>query len=542
METQNSSIKPNAFRRAAVGALLVLSLATLGTLPAAERDKPIPAVSADPRDLPDPSGAAISKDYGPHFDLAAKPGEPTPAEVASQSAHTRNSLNLIWTLIAGFLVFIMQAGFALVETGFTRRKNAAHTMMMNMMVFAIGAIGYFLCGFAFMYGGKGPLDAYGGTRILNGVWSLNGWHLLGTKGFFLNGLFDSQVLAMFLFQVVFMDTAATIPTGSMAERLKFSAFIWMSFFLTMFTYPIVGHWIWGGGWLSQLGEKWGWGHGALDFSGSGVIHMVGGITALVGAHVLGPRIGKFDKNGNPRPIPGQSMPMAITGTFILFFGWLAFNSGSAQASDGIVSVAAANTMLAGAFAAFSAMIYMMYFHAARKPDPGICCNGLLAGLVAATAPCAYISPVAAALIGIVAGVLASVAAEFVERKMKIDDCVGAFAIHGVCGMWGVVALGLFACGTHGAGANGVHLILDGGREYGALGIFPIGAPPGTQWGYTGQLMAQVFYAMVVFIFVFAVEYAFFAYYNKKWGLRASPDDEYQGLDIPETGCPAYADF
>ena len=498
-------------------------------------------VSTDPRDHEDPSGATMGKDLGPNYVRAEKPGEPTLPEVATQSTNTRSSLNLIWTLVAGFLVFFMQAGFALVETGFTRRKNASHTMLMNLMVFAIGVIGYFVCGFAFMHGGGGPLDAYGGSKLLNGVLSFNGWNVLGTKGFFLHGLFDSQTLALFLFSMVFMDTAATIPTGSMAERIKFSAFIWMSFFMTMFTYPIVGNWVWGGGWLSQLGEKWGWGHGALDFSGSGVVHMVGGITALVGAYVIGPRIGKFDKDGNPRPIPGHDIPLAMLGTLILFFGWFGFNAGSASASEGIVSVVAANTLISGAFGAFTAMIHMMYFHAARKPDPGICCNGMLAGLVAVTAPCAYISPIAAAFVGIVAGVLSTWAAEFVERKMKIDDCVGAFAIHGVCGMWGIIALGLFACGTYGAGKNGVHLILEG-KEYGALGVFPIGAPDKTPWGQTGQLMAQIFYAMIVFLFVFAVEYAFFAFYHKKWGLRVSTDDEYQGLDIPETGCPAYADF
>ena len=532
---------PSVLRICLLIPLLLLSLALPSVHAAESKNKPV--VPVGPRGSEDPSGInpSLGKDFGPNYDKAAKPNDPTLAEVASQATHTRSNLNLIWTVIAAALVFIMQAGFALVETGFTRRKNAAHTMLMNMMVFAIGLVGYFACGFAFMFGGKGPLDSLGGSTLLKGSVAVNGWSIIGSKGFFLNGLFDSQVLALFLFQMVFMDTAATIPTGSMAERIKFSAFIWMSFFLATVTYPIVGHWVWGGGWLSQLGEKWGWGHGALDFSGSGVIHMVGGITALVGAHVIGPRIGKYDKDGNPRPLPGHNIPMAMLGTLILFFGWFGFNAGSASASDGILSVAAVNTLIAGGFGAFAAMIHMMYFHAARRPDPGICCNGMLAGLVAVTAPCAYIAPISAAIIGLVAGLLSTWAAEYVERKMKIDDCVGAFAIHGVCGMWGVIALGLFACGTHGAGANHVQLILDG-KEYGALGIFPIGAPEKTPWGYSGQLMAQVFYAMVVLLFVFAVEYAFLTFYHKKWGLRVSPDDEYQGLDIPETGCPAYADF
>lgn len=524
--------------------LLSISVLLLAGSPivAAESKTKTP-VTLGPRETQDPAGTGLSlgKDFGPNYDNAAKPNEPTMSEVASQATHTRTNLNVIWTLIAGALVFFMQAGFALVETGFTRRKNAGHTMLMNMMVFAIGLIAFFICGFAMMFGGKGALNAFGGSTILTSSLNISGWNVLGTKGFFLSGVFDSQVLTLFFFQMVFMDTAATIPTGAMTERLKFSAFVWMSFFLTMVTYPIIGNWVWGGGWLSQLGEKWGWGHGALDFSGSGVIHMVGGITALAGAYVIGPRIGKYDKDGNPRPIPGHNIPMAMLGTLILFFGWFGFNAGSASASEGIVSVAAVNTLLAGAFGAFAAMIHMMHFHAARRPDPGICCNGMLAGLVAITAGCAYVSPISAAIIGTVAGILSTVAAEFVDRKLKIDDCVGAFAIHGVCGMWGVIALGLFACGTYGAGTNHVTLMLDG-KEYGALGLFPIGAPEKTPWGYSGQFMAQVFYAMVLFIFVFAIQYAYFAFYHKKWGLRVSPEDEYQGLDIPETGCPAYADF
>jgi len=512
--------------RNVVRSTILLLTCACAALHAAERDHP--SAPAETHALPDPSGATAGKDYGPDYQSAAKPGEPTLPEVAQQTTRMRFGMNLMWTLLAGFLVFFMQAGFALIETGFTRRKNAAHTMLMNLMVFCIGLLAYYVCGFAFMFGGslKSPL--------LDGLVSVNGWNVLGKKGFFLNGLFDSQVLGLFLFQMVFMDTAATIPTGAMAERLKFSAFIWMSFFLTIVTYPLVGNWVWGGGWLSQLGEKWNWGHGAIDFSGSGVIHMV-----------LGPRIGKYDKNGNPRPIPGHNIPMAMLGTFILFFGWFGFNAGSTNAAtEGIISVAAVNTLISGALGGFSAMVYMMKFHAARKPDPGLCCNGLLAGLVAVTAPCAYISPTGAVIVGLVAGVLSTWGSEFVERTMKVDDCVGAFAIHGLCGMWGVLSVGLFATGTYGAGFNHVAHVMIGGKEFsgGVLGLMPFGAPPGTPWGYTGQLMAQIFYAMVVFVFVFAIQLAFFRLYHKKWGLRVTPDDEMQGLDIPETGCPAYADF
>ena len=525
-------------------AFFIPATASCADADAPKSDAPKPAA----REPADPSGSRIGKDFGANFEKAAKPGEPTGAELAAQSTRLRSSLNLMWTLIAGFLVFFMQAGFALVETGFTRRKNAGHTMLMNLMVFCIGLIGYYVCGFALMFGGlsaaSGPLSQYNGANLLDGIVSFNGWNVLGSKGFFLSGLFDNQVMGLFLFQMVFMDTAATIPTGSMAERLKFNAFIWMSFFLAMFTYPVVGNWVWGGGWLSQLGDKWGWGHGAVDFSGSGVVHMVGGITALVGAWVLGPRIGKYDKNGNPRPLPGHNSPMAMLGTLILFFGWFGFNAGSASATEGIISICAVNTMIAGAVGGFTAMIYMMKFHIARKPDSGICCNGMLAGLVAVTAPCAYISPIGAVVVGLVAGVLSTWAMGFVERTLKIDDCVGAFAIHGVCGFWGVIALGLFATGTYGAGLNHVQSVMVGGKQFtgGVLGLLPLGAPAGTPSGYTGQLMAQIFYAMVVFVFVFAVELAYFQFYHKTWGLRASAEDEMQGLDIPETGCPAYAEF
>jgi len=533
------------FRLIAVTLAALLASISFSSL-AADTGKPQSGMS---QESADPSGSKIGRDFGPNFEESSTPGDPTLPEVAAQSTRMRYGMNLMWTLVAGFLVFFMQAGFALVETGFTRRKNSAHTMLMNMMVFCIGLLGYYICGFALMYGGStaasGPLTRFNGTAILNGLFRVGGWNLLGTKGFFLNGLFDSQVMGLFLFQMVFMDTAATIPTGAMAERLKFSAFIWMSFFLSMFTYPIIGNWVWGGGWLSQLGEKWGWGHGAVDFSGSGVIHMVGGVTALAGAWTLGPRIGKYDKSGNPRPIPGHNIPMAMLGTLILFFGWFGFNAGSTNAAtDGIISIAAVNTLIAGALGGFSAMIYMMKLHLARRPDPGICCNGILAGLVAVTAPCAYISPTGAVVVGLVAGVLSTWAAEFVERSMKVDDCVGAFAIHGVCGMWGVIAVGLLATGTYGSGINHVNGVAVGGKEFagGVLGLMPLGAPAGTPWGYTGQLMVQIFYAMVVFVFVFSVEFAFFRFYHKLWGLRVSAEDEFQGLDIPETGCPAYSDF
>ena len=240
------------------------------------------------------------------------------------------SINTVWVLVTGFLVFFMQAGFALVETGFTRAKNVSHTMMMNMMVFCIGAIGYFICGFAFQFGGVGDISTLGGASWgLNQMFAPGGWGLIGLKGFFLFGLGGNlSYLAFFLFQMVFMDTAATIPTGAMAERLKFSAFVVMSLWVSMIIYPIFGSWVWGGGWLAGLGKTLGFGHGAVDFAGSSVVHMVGGMVGLAGALVIGPRIGKFNKDGSANSIPGHNIPMAVLGTIILFFGWFGFNPGS----------------------------------------------------------------------------------------------------------------------------------------------------------------------------------------------------------------------
>jgi Amt family ammonium transporter len=510
---------------------------------------PAPAAATeDPHTKEDPAGATIGSDFGLEFSGAVKKGEPTQAELTAQVTRLRGGLNMLWTCLAGFLVFFMQAGFALVETGFTRAKNAAHTMGMNMMVFCIGFIGYYVSGFAFMFGGVGALPTLGGSNILNSyLINIGDWHILGGKGFCWAGLFDSQVMAFFMFQMVFMDTAATIPTGSMAERIKWGAFVWMSFFMTMFMYPLIGCWVWGGGWLTQFGAKWAgetqaWGNSAVDFSGSGVIHMVGGWTALAGAIVLGPRLGKYDKNGNARPIPGHDIPMAVLGTIILFFGWFGFNPGSTlAATDGILPVAAVNTMIAGAFGGFSSMLYMMFVHPARKPDPGMCCNGVLAGLVAITAPCAFVSPTASVIIGVIAGVLVILAVGFVENTLKVDDPVGAFAVHGCNGLFGILCVGLFACGTYGAGLNNVTVHVDG-KDWGVLGMFPIGGPAGTPWMYMGQMKAQIFFAFVDIVTVFGIQYAFFKVYHAVFGLRVKPEDEIAGLDIPEVGCPAYPNW
>jgi len=317
-----------------------------------------PALGGEPK--PDPSGAHT----GTVLDVPAKtPGSPTVSEIADAVGHNRIAINVMWTLMTGFLVMFMQAGFALVETGFTRAKNASHTMLMNFLIYAIGMLGYWAVGFALQMGGVGGASTLGGGSGLNGEFTIRlfgkEFGLWGTRGFFLTGAaYDAAVFALFLFQMVFMDTAATIPTGALAERWKFLPFVIYGFFISTITYPLFANWVWGGGWLSQLGRNFGLGHGYLDFAGSSVVHMTGGLTALAGAIVVGPRLGKFNPDGTPNAIPGHNIPMAILGTFILAFGWFGFNAGSTLAgSDLRIGVIATNTMLASGAGAFAAALY-----------------------------------------------------------------------------------------------------------------------------------------------------------------------------------------
>jgi Amt family ammonium transporter len=472
---------------------------------------------------PDPSGTKT----GTIADVpAAKPGEPTLAELGDAVGHSRIAINFIWTLIAGFLVMFMQAGFAMVETGFTRAKNVAHTMGMNFLVYAIGMLGFWICGFAVMFGGVGAVGALGGTPGLTGEFTISlfgkAFGLFGTNGFFLgNSVYDVGVFTLFLFQMVFMDTTATIPTGSMAERWKFSSFIAFAFFISMVVYPLYGNWVWGGGWLAMLGQNFGLGHGHVDFAGSSVVHLVGGVTALAGAIVLGPRIGKYNKDGTSNAIPGHNLPMAIIGTFILAFGWFGFNAGSSLAGNDLrISVAAVNTMLASAAGALSATIYMWIRY--KKPDPSMMANGMLAGLVAITAPCAFVTAPVAVFIGAVSGVMVILAVFFIDQKLRIDDPVGAVAVHGVNGLWGIIALGLFADGTYGDGWNGV-----------------AGTVTGLFYGDSRQFVAQLIGAVACIIFVFPVTYGFFQLTEKLIGNRVSAKDEVEGLDIPEMGIKGY---
>ena len=468
--------------------------------------------------------------------------------MADNIGQNRTAINMMWLLIAGFLVMFMQAGFALVETGFTRAKNAAHTMSMNFACYFLGLTGFWICGFAFMYGNAGPIANLGGTPPINGGGAFTLPHLgtiFGTNGFFISGNnYDVGVYAMFLFQMVFMDTAVTIVTGSMCERWKFSAFIVYCFFMSCLLYPMFGHWAWGGGWLSQLGQPdhLGLGCGYVDFAGSGVVHAMGGLCALAGAMVLGPRIGKYNKDGSANAIPGHHIPMAILGCLILGFGWFGFNPGSTFGASGVgnlrIGIVATTTMLASAGGALTSMLYM--YLTTKRPDPTMIVNGFLAGLVAITAPSGFVSGSVGFLIGGIAGVLVCVAVPVFD-KLKIDDPVGAISVHGVNGLFGVICVGLFADGTYGAGWNTTGLTASGGADKPLLGLIPAIMQGQTSIG-VGQLMAQLIGCGTLLVWAFGFSYVFFKVQDKIMGIRVSAEDEMAGLDIPETGVLAYPEF
>jgi Amt family ammonium transporter len=469
----------------------------------------------------DPTGAST----GTAADVtAATGGSPTVGELATDLGHVKISLNIFFLIFGGALVFFMQAGFAMVETGFSRSKNAVHVIMTNFVVFALGCVAYWAVGFAFQFGGAGTFATLGATQAMNGMTSAGSdWGLIGHSGFFLSGhSYDVAIMAMFFFQLVFMDTTATIPTGAMAERWKFSAFVPFAIFISAILYPIYGNWIWGGGWLSALGRNLGLGHGAVDFAGSSVVHAVGGFAALAGAIVLGPRIGKFGKDGRPRAILGHNLPLAILGVIVLVFGWVGFNGASTLAATDLrFVVAIVNTFIACSTGALAAMFLVWKLWG--KPDPSMTANGMLAGLVAITAPCAFVSPIDAAIIGIVGGLLVVGSIIFVERVLKVDDPVGAVSVHGVNGLWGLLSVGLFADGSYGAGWNGV--------EGTVRGLF--------YGGGGGQLAAQAVAGVVVVIWAFGVMYVFFRIQKRLQGIRVTRDEEMIGLDIPEMGVPAY---
>jgi len=530
-------------KRGSFAALAVLALLALATpVPADEEGPAVPLTTADLKGVTTPSADDLAKgDPGGSLTGSAADivmADPkaglTLADVVNQVGQNRIAINFVWTLVAGFLVMFMQAGFALVETGLCRAKNANHTMMMNFMVYGFGMFAYWVMGFALQQGGSAGITNLGGLNPLNGEFKLSlfgkDWGLFGTKGFFLSGgAYDVGIMVMFLFQMVFMDTATTIVTGTAAERWKFAAFAISTFFLGAITYPLFGNWAWGGGWLSQLGGNFKLGHGYCDFAGSGVVHSVGGLTALAVAMVIGPRIGKFNRDGSPNAIPGHDITMVLLGCFILAFGWFGFNPGSTLGASGAgnlrIGSIAVNTMLAGCTGSFGALLYMwMRF---GKPDASMSGNGLLAGLVAITAPSGFVNTVGAAIIGFSAGVLVCLSVEFLERVMKIDDPVGATSVHGTCGLWGVLCVGLFADGTsnYGGSWNGVD-----------------GSVTGLFYGDAGQFLAQLIGVCTLVGVIFTLSYVFNVIIDVFVGQRVSTDVELEGLDLPEMGALGYPEF
>ena len=534
-------------RRSLAVALAVLGLVTIAA-PARAADEAAaeaPAVAlttADLKGISTPSADDLAKG-DPGGTLTGTAGDIvmadpkaglTLADVVNQVGQNRIAINFVWTLVAGFLVMFMQAGFALVETGLCRAKNANHTMMMNFMVYGFGLFAYWVMGFAIQQGGSAGISNLGGMNPLNNEFKLSlfgkDWGLFGTKGFFLSGdTYDVGVMVLFLFQMVFMDTATTIVTGAAAERWKFAAFAISTFFLGAITYPLFGNWAWGGGWLSQLGVNFKLGHGYCDFAGSGVVHSVGGLTALAVAMIIGPRIGKYNRDGSPNAIPGHDITMVLLGCFILAFGWFGFNPGSTLGASGNgnlrIGSIAVNTMLAGCTGSFGAILYMWIRFG--KPDASMSGNGLLAGLVAITAPSGFVNTVGSAIIGLSAGVLVCLSVEFLERVFKIDDPVGATSVHGTCGLYGVLCVGLFADGTsnYGGSWNGVD-----------------GSVRGLFYGDPGQFVAQLIGVCTLVGVIFTLSYVLNWFVDVFVGQRVSADAELEGLDLPEMGALGYPEF
>ena len=429
--------------------------------------------------------------------VAGEEGEAAES-VASLLERVSFGVDTAWVLLAAFLVFFMQAGFGMVEAGFIRAKNACNILTKNFVDYCTASLMFFLVGYALMFG--------------------SGNSLLGWTGFGLSGAENPSgvsIWAFWLFQAAFCGAAATIVAGAMAERMKFSAYLMYTVVISGLVYPIIGHWIWGGGWLATMGFA--------DFAGSTVVHLTGGATAFVGAMLLGPRIGKFGPDGKPKAIAGHSIPLASLGVFILWFGWFGFNPGSTLGvtGDGMADLAgrvAINTNLAAAAAALSAMVTVWLVFG--KPDLSMTMNGALAGLVAITAPCAFVDPWAAIAIGLVAGVVVVLGVAMLDR-LKIDDPVGAVPVHGLNGIWGTLAVGLFATPELVGGATRPGLFYGGG--FGQLGTQALGA------------LAVAAFAMGVMALVF------FAI-KRTVGLRVSRAEELRGLDIGEHGLEAYAGF
>jgi Amt family ammonium transporter len=490
-------------------------------------------VVSAPTDKSDPDFAKKQKEFEEFQAQSAK--EPLAIRLADSVGHLRVGTNFAWTLNTGYLVLFMQAGFALLTCGLVRKKNAAHLMMLNFAAYVFAFLAYYALGYAFQFGAVAVNAApanIGGTPTLNHFLIGGGqWGFLGGKGFFLTGpAYDAGSNCLALFQVVFMETAGYIIVGAICERITFWAFLLCELFMGALLYPIFGCWVWGGGWMSQLGSTMNFGHGYVDFAGSTVVHAVGGFAAMALALILGPRIGKYGRDGKPRAFPAHNLVYVVTGTFILLFGWMGFNPGSTLgATDLRISVVAINTNLAAIAGSASAMIFWQLMFG--KPDITMACNGMLAGLVAITAPCAFVAPTSAVIIGLCAGIIVCLGVLFNDRVTKIDDPCGAISVHGFCGWFGAVCVGIFADGTYGAGWNGV-----GASTY--LGHSGQGVT-GLLYGDTRQFLCQLGGATLCVLWAFGATYVVFKAVNAFKSMRVAPEIEVEGLDVPEFGLLGY---
>ena len=409
--------------------------------------------------------------------------------------------NIMWTLIAAVLVFFMQAGFAMVECGFTRAKGAGNILMKNFFDFCAGSIAFYLLGFGLMFG----LDVGG---------------FIGSSGFAVPGTPESAEyqwnITFWFFQSVFAATAATIVSGGIAERTKFSSYLIMSVMVTALIYPVSGHWAWGSLWLGDDGAGWLEAMGFADFAGSTVVHSVGGWVALAGAIVLGPRIGKYTADGKAKAIPGHNIPIAALGVFILFFGWFGFNPGSTTTADGTIGYIAVNTSLAGCAGGLGSMFIAWILFG--KPDVSMSMNGVLAGLVAITAGCYELSPVGSIVVGFGGGILCVLSILFIDKVLRVDDPVGAVSVHGVCGAYGTLCVGLFAAPGFGD----------------LTGLF--------YGGGIGQFFVQAIGVGAVFAWAFGCGLVLFLVVKGIMGIRVSAEEEMKGLDISEHGMESYSGF
>ncbi len=536
-------------RRAFINAVVLLSMALPQCL--AQEPKPDPAgivtgdksavvdaggnsfVVSEPTDKTAP-GYAAGKKAADEFQ-AASAKEPLAVKLADSVGHLRVATNFAWTLNTGYLVLFMQAGFALLTCGLVRKKNAAHLMMLNFAAYVFAFLAYYAVGYAFQFGAVAVNAApsnLGGTPTLNHFLLGSGlWGFLGGKGFFMAGPgYDAGSNVLALFEVVFMETAGYIIVGSICERINFWSFFVCELFIGAILYPVFGCWVWGGGWLSQVGTTLGLGHGYVDFAGSTVVHAVGGFCAMALSIVLGPRLGKFGPDGKARAFPAHNIVYVVIGTFVLLFGWMGFNPGSTLgATDLRISVVAINTNLAAISGSATAMLF--WYWKFGKPDITMACNGMLAGLVAITAPCAFVGPTSAFIIGILAGLVVCLGVLFNDNVTKIDDPCGAISVHGFCGILGGICLGIFADGTYGAGWNGV-----GATEY--LGQAGKGVT-GLIYGDTKQFLVQVMGACICAAWAFGATFIVFKVVNKLKSMRVSEEVEREGLDVPEFGMRGY---